>query len=664
MSFLQPIFLWALALLAVPVIIHLFNFRRYKKVIFSNVAMLKEIQTESRKTRQVKKWLILLTRILALAALILAFAQPIIPNEQSKKGRQLISLYLDNSESMRAEGENGQLFENGKNTAREILQNLPSDAEVQLLDNALSPYSNRLYSPEKASKIIDDLEIDYHPNDLNKIVQRINNKYVAEGFATQHTFAISDFQQAASTELTLDSGLTINVIPVKAEALQNLSVDSVWLDEPVSRPNVPIKLQVCITNNGTQKVESSTVVLKVNGVQQGIESLEIAAKSQKVIAMSFASTQKGWVSGELSITDVPVVFDNVYHFAVHIKPSINILQIGKSSRALTNIFGQDPIFNRTSTSAGNVDYAGLGEYDFIVLNELTEISTGLSEQLKIAANKGAIIALIPSSSPSHYAAFTSALGAPPYGSLDKKDLSIATQGLKHPFIADVYKKVPKNILLPKVKKCFGLNPIGASQRVLSLKDGSSILVKTKVGSGSLFQFAVPLDKQFSSLADHELFVLVMLKMAFSKSDKQQLAYSLFDATAIDVAASTTSDNLKLVGKNSEAMVEHSNVGGLRFWLNDETNEAGVYTLQSADGEALASVALNYIRAESKQRFATVEQLKKQLQGAQVNEIKGSVEAIKEVTDLLKSGVALWKVFIALCLVFLLIEILLLRFLKS
>jgi len=103
---------------------------------------------------------------------------------------------------------------------------------------------------------------------------------------------------------------------------------------------------------------------------------------------------------------------------------------------------------------------------------------------------------------------------------------------------------------------------------------------------------------------------------------------------------------------------------LRFWLNDETNEAGVYTLQSADGEALASVALNYIRAESKQRFATVEQLKKQLQGAQVNEIKGSVEAIKEVTDLLKSGVALWKVFIALCLVFLLIEILLLRFLKS
>ncbi|MFB1002935.1 MAG: BatA and WFA domain-containing protein, partial [Bacteroidia bacterium] len=131
MSFLQPLFLWALGLLAVPLVIHLFNFRRYQKVIFSNVDMLKEIQTESRKTRQIKKWLILATRMLALAALIFAFAQPFLLEEGTKDGRKLISLYLDNSESMRAEGQDGQLFEYGKNAARQVLQNLPKDAEVQ-----------------------------------------------------------------------------------------------------------------------------------------------------------------------------------------------------------------------------------------------------------------------------------------------------------------------------------------------------------------------------------------------------------------------------------------------------------------------------------------------------------------------------------------------------
>jgi hypothetical protein len=122
MNFQNPTFLWALLLLAIPLIIHLFNFRRYKKVLFSNVAMLKEIQTESRKTRQIRKWLILAARMLALAALVLAFARPYIQQGGLQNGRQLISLYLDNSQSMSAEGENGQLFENAKNTAREILQ--------------------------------------------------------------------------------------------------------------------------------------------------------------------------------------------------------------------------------------------------------------------------------------------------------------------------------------------------------------------------------------------------------------------------------------------------------------------------------------------------------------------------------------------------------------
>jgi uncharacterized membrane protein len=82
MNFQNPTFLWALLLLAIPLIIHLYNFRQYKKVVFSNLAMLKEIQTQSSKTRQIKKWLILASRMLALAALILAFALPFIPPNQ------------------------------------------------------------------------------------------------------------------------------------------------------------------------------------------------------------------------------------------------------------------------------------------------------------------------------------------------------------------------------------------------------------------------------------------------------------------------------------------------------------------------------------------------------------------------------------------------------
>ena len=161
MNFQNPSFLWALLLLVIPLIIHLYNFRQYKKVIFSNLAMLKEIQTQSSKTRQIKKWLILITRMLALASLILAFALPFIPSEITQSGRQLVSIYIDNSESMRADGENGQLFENAKNTARELIQNLSPDAEIQILNNDLSPYTSQVHTPENAIKLLDDMVISY-----------------------------------------------------------------------------------------------------------------------------------------------------------------------------------------------------------------------------------------------------------------------------------------------------------------------------------------------------------------------------------------------------------------------------------------------------------------------------------------------------------------------
>ena len=68
MAFAQPLFLIALAGLAIPVIIHLFNFRRYKKVYFTNVSFIADIKQESKKRSQLKHLLILLMRLLSHCA--------------------------------------------------------------------------------------------------------------------------------------------------------------------------------------------------------------------------------------------------------------------------------------------------------------------------------------------------------------------------------------------------------------------------------------------------------------------------------------------------------------------------------------------------------------------------------------------------------------------
>ena len=667
MSFQNPTFLWALLLLAIPVIIHLFNFRRYKKVMFSNVAMLKEIQTESRKTRQVKKWLVLLARMLALAALVFAFARPFIPNKNNTDGRQLVSIYLDNSESMRAEGEDGQLFENAKNAAREIIQNLPSEAEIQIVDNAFSPFSNRVYSPANAIKIVDDLEIDFHPNDLGAVIQRVNNKFVAEGYGSQHTFALSDFQGNVGADgPILDSNVNLHLIRSTPSSLQNLSVDSVWLDEPVVKPETPVQLKVRVTNNGSQDVESSSLILKINDIQQGVESFGIQAKSQKVLDLAFTSSTKGWVNGEVSLNDVPVTFDNQYFFALNIKPSIRVLHIGKQNAAISKVFEKDKVFSFTRTSEGAIDYAGFGKYDFIILNELQDVGSGLAEQLKQFATAGGIVAVFPNSTNPNYKELSLSLGLPSYGAVTKKDLSITPQDIKQPFVRDVYKRIPKNILLPKVTKSFSLKKTASVKAILSLKDDSPILLRKRVGAGSVFQYAIPLSSAFSNLSEHELFVLIMLKMSFSKSEKQQLAYPLFSKDAISVQSEVGAESTVSLVKGDVSILTESasRKGDFRFWLNDEVNESGIYNLKNNTDEEVAKVALNYDRSESVQRFASDQELTGYFAGNNVEVIDSKSAAIKKVTDSLSSGTPLWKLFIALCLIFLLIEILLLRFLKS
>src|ERR1041385_8054555 len=119
MLFYQPSFLFALAALAIPVIVHLFNFRRYKTVYFSNVRFLREVKEETASRSKLKHLLVLASRILALAFLVFAFAQPYIPNKKMNlsSGRKQVGIYIDNSFSMNAISEGRSLFDQAKLTA-------------------------------------------------------------------------------------------------------------------------------------------------------------------------------------------------------------------------------------------------------------------------------------------------------------------------------------------------------------------------------------------------------------------------------------------------------------------------------------------------------------------------------------------------------------------
>src|SRR5690554_2868225 len=97
MQFKHPEILYALFLLLIPILIHLFQLRRFQKIDFTNVAFLRKVTSQTRKSSEIKKWLTLLTRLLAMACLILAFAQPFFTSKTAIEKNLETVLYIDNS---------------------------------------------------------------------------------------------------------------------------------------------------------------------------------------------------------------------------------------------------------------------------------------------------------------------------------------------------------------------------------------------------------------------------------------------------------------------------------------------------------------------------------------------------------------------------------------
>ncbi|MEX1383310.1 BatA domain-containing protein, partial [Lutibacter sp.] len=132
MQFKNPEILYVLIVLIIPILVHLFQLQRFVKVPFTNVQFLKNIEQQTRKSARIKKWLILLTRMLAFASLIMAFAQPYFSDFSSDK-KFNTRIYLDNSFSMQAKGENGELL---KSSIQKIIeQNNFEDNLMSIITN-------------------------------------------------------------------------------------------------------------------------------------------------------------------------------------------------------------------------------------------------------------------------------------------------------------------------------------------------------------------------------------------------------------------------------------------------------------------------------------------------------------------------------------------------
>lgn len=674
MQFVYPSFLWALSALSIPVIIHLFHFRRYKRVLFSDVRFLKQLQEQNKSKQKIKDWLILLSRLLALACLVMAFAQPFIPlgNTANVSGQKVVSLFVDNSFSMHAQGEEGILLEVAKAKARAIVQAYGANDKFQVLTNNLSGTEQRLLSKTEAIERIDVIAPSVASANLVDVEAK--QHYAFQQTDGYHAaYFISDFQQNQFNiaQLKTDSLQQRYFIPVQNITANNISVDSIYFTSPQVKLNTPFIAKVKLTNHGNDAAEGVVVKVMLNNAQKALVNTNIGGHESVELEVNLTCTQGGWQKGEVVITDHPITFDDHLYFAFQPAVKNSILTIGNApNKFFDAVFANDSYYELTHNSYSNINYQNLSNYQLLVLDECSEISSGLAAELDKYLEQGGQVFIIPATTINQSVNdFCAKYRLPSFGANVRQQLKVAHLNTQHPVFANVFSKLNNQTDLPWVASYLSLqtNSQTAGKSLMELNNGASVLWQARAKKGSIVQLAFGLNSTNSGLPNHSLIVPMLLNMAMGVQKQQQLYYVLKQNQWV-VVPSKISGADKLVtikGATQDFTTEISQWQQLQIIPTEILTSEGWFDAKLKQQPApFYTFAYNNNRKESDMRFwdeNNLTELTKQLPHVTINDATAKVLGAQLSMEL--SGKVLWRWFIVCALLFVLVEIALIRLLK-
>jgi hypothetical protein len=674
MSFVYPSFLLALLSLGIPIIIHLFHFRRFKKVYFTNVRFLKEVKQETQQQSRIKHLLVLLARCFALAFLVFAFAQPFIAgkNAQLKAGRKDVSIFVDNSFSMSSQSQDVPLLEKARRRATEIVSAYSADDRFQILTCNFEGREQRLLSKEEALSAVNEIQVSPASREMTKILAR--QKQALNGGNADHksAYIISDFQKNITNfDKLRDTTIDLYLIPLQSVRRKNVAIDTAWFEAPVRMLNQTNQLIVRLQNYSEEAAENIELSLNVDGQNKPVGTLSIPARGKMYDTINYTIVKTGWQEAELAITDFPINFDDHYFFSFKGDEKVNVLHLhdGSPNRYLEAAFKNNTHFKSTAQSSGNIDYSKLKEYQLIILAELKTISSGLASELSQYIDAGGNVLIFPSAAAdiNAYNNFTNSVKASRYGSFEKTLRSVSFINYEEFVFRDVFSARRDNVKLPDTKGNFALQRTAASREevILRYRDGGVFVGKNTYGKGNIYICASPLDPNYSNLTQSgEIFVPMLYKMALSSGKDEKIAYTIGKDNMIETIKKVTGNEtvFKLRNNASEFIPEQKTIGTKAILsLGNEIKEAGFYQLYIKAQEILGKYAFNYNRKESELEYITTNELKMRV-GANVDIIEGTKAAdFSQTVGERSKGIIFWKYCLIITLIFLAIEQLLLRF---
>jgi hypothetical protein len=679
MAFANPALLWALFALAIPVIIHLYQLRRFKRIDFPNTRLLAEVSLRTRARRQVRHWLVLAARLLALAALVLAFAQPYVPGADgaNSAGRRAVSLFIDDSYSMDGAGRGGRLLDQARMAARDaVMAHAPAD-RFQVLTGALQGRQQTLLDRDDALQATTQVEVGPWSRPLAQVMTRQREALATSDAPGRRAFLFTDLQRSTTDveNWTNDTLVPTVIVPIGPAVTDNLSVDSAWFDSPVRRAGQSEALHVRVRNHGTQDMVNVPLRLTINGKQRALATFSVQAGAVADTVLRFASGQPGLYVGEVAIDDQPVTFDDRLHLAYRVTERLRVLLVGggdpEGDARVRRVFAGDSLHRFEERPARALDLTVLDDQDLVVLNAVPEVGGGLAQALGTFVENGGSVVLFPpaAADPATHAALLGAFNTTAAAVPDTQLVRVERIDLEQPFYRDIFQNMPRNVDLPSVRQRWRYRVPAGSEVPLRLRDGEIYMARVSRGEGSLYLWAGALASRTGNLTDHGLFAYSLLRMAELSRPMGQLYHTIGAELVVPVPATALAGERppRLLGPGGvEALPgvrrPPQSAGTAYLVLHDQELPEGVHAL--VDGrDTLELIAFNLPRRESDLRAWAPDDLRAELERRGLTTFTvldaGTGDLSLRLAEL-DRGRKLWKWFVIAALLFLLAETILIR----
>jgi hypothetical protein len=673
MTFVYPGFLFGLLLVGIPILVHLIQLRKYKRIEFSNAFFLKALKQEQQQSQRLKNLLILLSRIAFIIFLVLAFAQPYFPSAANESiSSSVVSIYIDNSYSMQVQSSNGMVLDRAKAKAIEIVKAYPPQQKYQVLANKFNGNQMRLLSADEALEAIDALSIVGFTQNVSSVLEQQQRFLQQQMGQAKEAYLVSDFQESFVADQKLkqvDSSIRWNILQMASNAQDNISIDSVYSLKYQHQAQSEEQLVVRLQNHGKESIQTNLSV-KVNGELKFVARIAIPAQGNTTDTISFRNPEADFAATVLQIEDDGLMFDDTYYLCYPLKLQANVyvLQGKQAHSEILSAYKTEPFFNVANGPQSAPNFEAMRDAQLLILDAVDTWNEGILAAITEAMQEGKNIAYFPSATALEKdAAFFSIVGLEHFVGKQEVKERVSKINQNSTLFEGVFSgQMPQQAELPFIHTSYLNSPRNEvrAESILRLPNGLSVFNRYTLGKkySNLFVCSFGLEKAASDLTNQAIFVPILLRMGMLQKNAQELAFEI--APNLRVSMKNYSINVAtpvtlILGDTRIIPELKLSTEGYQMRLFDQMQQAGIYSLQQ-DKRLISKLAFNHSRAESDMRFSVdpLEVL------SYLPNTKSFTASEASISNIIKEGQKegrFWKICVILALLFMAIEILLSRF---